>query len=282
MNEARTDAATYAVQGVGLRRTTGELVAVDGVSLAVEPGKTLGIVGESASGKSTVARMLAKLVPVDDGKVLWEGTDVTRLRARDLRPRRGRIQMIFQDPYSSLDSAYSVGFAVAEPLIVHGRATRAEARHRVAGLLEKVNLDPRLADRRPGELSGGQRQRVSIARALALEPEALIADEPTSALDVSTRAEILNLLLELQRTMGLAMVLISHDFATIQHLSHFVAVMHRGRVVEQGPASQVVNNPQDPYTRRLLNSVPVPNVEEQRRRRELLHGADSGGVASTD
>lgn len=286
MRDARAEPTPtrYAVEGVDLRKTfplrrsmwgraIEQVVAVDGVSLAVEPGRTLGIVGESASGKSTVARMLAKLIPVDAGKVVWEGADVTDLKGRALRPLRGRIQMIFQDPYGSLDGAYSVGYAVAEPLKVHRRASGSDARDRVAQLLERVNLDPRLATRRPGELSGGQRQRVSIARALALEPTALIADEPTSALDVSTRAEILNLLGELQQTMDLAIVLISHDFATIRHLAHRVAVMHRGRIVEEGTASQVVNDPQDPYTRRLLDSVPVPNVEEQRQRRERLHSS---------
>lgn len=276
----------FAVAGVGLRKTfplkrsmfgrvTERVVAVDDVSVSVEPGKTLGIVGESASGKSTVARLLAKLAPVDGGTVRWGGVDVTARRGDQLRPLRGNIQMIFQDPYGSLDSSYSIGYSVAEPLLVHRRATRAQAREQVAELLEKVNLDPRLADRRPGELSGGQRQRVSIARALALRPTTLIADEPTSALDVSTRAEILNLLLALQESMGLAIVIISHDFATIRHLSHRVAVMYRGRVVEEGPADEVVGNPQDAYTRRLLNSVPVPNVGQQRVRRERFREEDA-------
>jgi ABC-type glutathione transport system ATPase component len=240
----------------------------------VEPGETLGIVGESASGKSTVARLLAKLVPVDAGTVHWDGVDVTGAKGGALRPMRGSTQMIFQDPYGSLDASYSIGFSVAEPLIVHGRTSRSEAREQVAELLEKVNLDPRLADRRPGELSGGQRQRVSIARALALQPTTLIADEPTSALDVSTRAEILNLLLQLQESMGLAILLISHDFATIRHLSHRVAVMYRGKIVEEGPADEVVNNPKDPYTRRLLDSVPVPNVAQQSVRRKQFREDD--------
>ncbi|MBN9139400.1 MAG: ABC transporter ATP-binding protein [Micrococcales bacterium] len=276
----------YAVEGMDLRKTfplrrsilgrvTERAVAVDGVSVRVEPGKTLGIVGESASGKSTVARMLAKLVPADGGTVRWGGVDVTTARTGALRPLRGSIQMIFQDPYGSLDSSYSIGYSVAEPLLVHRRATRAQAREQVAELLETVNLDPRLADRRPGELSGGQRQRVSIARALALRPTTLIADEPTSALDVSTRAEILNLLMRLQDSMGLAIVLISHDFATIRHLSHRVAVMYRGKVVEEGTADEVVDNPQDPYTRRLLDSVPVPNVEQQRARRARFREDDA-------
>lgn len=281
----------FAVEGVDLRKTfplrrsflgrvTERVVAVDAVSVSVEPGKTLGIVGESASGKSTVARLLAKLAPVDGGTVHWGGADVTGKKGESLRPLRGSTQMIFQDPYGSLDSSYSIGYSVAEPLLVHRRASRAQAREQVAELLEKVNLDPRLADRRPGELSGGQRQRVAIARALALQPTTLIADEPTSALDVSTRAEILNLLLQLQESMGLAIVLISHDFATIRHLSHRVAVMYRGKVVEEGPADQVVDKPQDPYTRRLLNSVPVPNVEQQRARRARFREEDAAWRAA--
>lgn len=277
-DDTTTAGVPLAIEGVDLRksfpltrsvlgRVTERVTAVDGVTLGVEPGRTLGIVGESASGKSTVARLLAKLTPVDGGVVRWGGVDVTRRTGRSLRPLRGTSQMIFQDPYGSLDSAYSIGYSVAEPLLVHRRASRSEARDRVASLLEKVNLDPGIAGRRPGELSGGQRQRVSIARALALEPTTLIADEPTSALDVSTRAEILNLLLQLQESMGLAIVLISHDFATIRHLSHRVAVMYRGKVVEEGPTETVVGDPQDPYTRRLLDSVPVPNVAQQRVRR---------------
>lgn len=281
----------FAVEGIDLRKTyplkrsffgrvTERVVAVDGVSVSVEPGRTLGIVGESASGKSTVARLLAKLVPVDEGTVRWDGVDVTGVRGEALRPLRGSTQMIFQDPYGSLDASYSIGYSVAEPLIVHRRASRAQAREQVSELLEKVNLDPRLADRRPGELSGGQRQRVSIARALALQPTTLIADEPTSALDVSTRAEILNLLLQLQESMGLAILLISHDFATIRHLSHRVAVMYRGKIVEEGPADEVVNHPKDPYTRRLLDSVPVPNVEQQRARRAQFREDDAAWKAS--
>ena len=276
----------YALEGIDLRKTyplkrsvlgrvTERLAAVDGVNVRVKPGETLGIVGESASGKSTVARLLAKLVPVDSGTVLWDGVDVTGAKGGRLRPLRGTTQMIFQDPYGSLDASYSIGYSVAEPLVVHGRASRSEARELVADLLEKVNLDPRLADRRPGELSGGQRQRVSIARALALRPTTLIADEPTSALDVSTRAEILNLLLALQESMGLAVLLISHDFATIRHLSHRVAVMYRGKIVEEGPADEVVDNPKDPYTRRLLDSVPVPNVAEQAVRRRRFREDDA-------
>lgn len=281
-----TGQSTFALEGIDLRKTfplkrsflgrvVERVVAVNGVSVQVEPGKTLGIVGESASGKSTVARLLAKLEDVDGGTVSWGGIDVTDRRGEFLRPLRGNIQMIFQDPYASLDPSYSVGYAVAEPLLVHRRAGRAQAREQVADLLEKVNLDPRLANRRAGELSGGQRQRVAIARALALRPTTLIADEPTSALDVSTRSEILNLLLRLQESMGLAIVLISHDFATIRHLSHRIAVMYRGIVVEEGPADKVVNDPQDAYTRRLLDSVPVPNVEEQKKRRERFREEDA-------
>jgi ABC-type glutathione transport system ATPase component len=273
---------TFPLERSFLGRVKERLTAVNGVSVRVEPGKTLGIVGESASGKSTVARLLAKLENVDSGTVRWGGVDVTKRSGDSLRPLRGSIQMIFQDPYASLDPSYSIGYSVAEPLLVHRRASRSQAREQVAELLEKVNLDPRLADRRAGELSGGQRQRVAIARALALGPTTLIADEPTSALDVSTRSEILNLLLQLQETMGLAIVIISHDFATIRHLSHRIAVMYRGNIVEEGPADQVVDNPQDPYTRRLLDSVPVPNVELQKERRERFREDDAVWRAEQD
>lgn len=243
------------------------ITAVDEVDCWVHRGETLGIVGESGSGKSTLARLMSMLIPPDGGTVRWNGDDVTSLSGRELRRRRAAIQMVFQDPYGSLDPTKTVGAAIAQPLVVHGRRSRSDALGDVGGLLERVGLDPRLAGRRPRELSGGQRQRVNIARALALEPAVLIGDEPTSALDLSTRAEILNLLLDLQRDSGQALVIVSHDFATIRHLSHRIAVMYRGRIVEEGPAETVVERPQHPYTQRLLEAVPVADVRVQRARR---------------
>lgn len=254
-----------------LGRAVERVVAVDGVDLQVAQGMTLGLVGESGSGKSTAARLAALLVPADSGTVEVDGVDVTRARGRQLKALRGKLQMIFQDPYSALDPTKTVGHAVTEPLIVHGR--KAEAGDAAAALLARVSLDPALARRRPEELSGGQRQRVCVARALALDPRVLIADEPTSALDLSTRAGILNLLLRLQQESGQAMILVSHDFATVQHLADRIAVMYLGRVVEEGYAAQIVGEPLHPYTRALLSAVPVPDpVVQRQRRRIVLHG----------
>jgi len=254
-------------------RPVEKVVAVDGVDLEVAHGTTLGLVGESGSGKSTAARLAALLIRADAGTIEVNGTDVTGARGRALKELRSVMQMVFQDPYSALDPTKSVGHAITEPLIVHGRRSRSELAEAAASLLTRVSLDPALARRRPEELSGGQRQRVCIARALALEPRILIADEPTSALDLSTRAGILNLLLRLQKESGQAMILVSHDFATVRHLADRIAVMYLGRVVEEGPAEQVVEAPLHPYTKALLSAVPVPNPAVQRsRRRTVLKG----------
>lgn len=273
---------TMALRATGLRKTfplrrdllgrvTERIVAVDGVDLEVARGATLGLVGESGSGKSTAARLAALLIRADGGRIETDGVDVTAARGRELKALRSRLQMVFQDPYSSLDPTKTVGHAVTEPLIVHGR--RGDLGEAAAALLTRVSLDPGLARRRPEELSGGQRQRVCVARALALEPRVLIADEPTSALDLSTRAGILNLLLRLQQESGQAMILVSHDFATVRHLADRVAVMYLGRVVEEGPAARIVESPQHPYTRALLSAVPAPDPTVQRgRRRTVLHG----------
>lgn len=249
-------------------RVTARMSAVDGVDLRLEEGTTLGVVGESGSGKSTLARLLAHLVKVDSGTVELFGTPATELNGAQLKQFRSDLQMVFQDPYGALDPTKTVGHAVFEPLLVHGRAKRAQLAAEAGRLLETVSLDARLVDRYPDELSGGQRQRVCIARALALGPRVLVADEPTSALDLSTRSEILNLLMALQARFGLSIVLISHDFATVRHMSHRVAVMYKGRFVEEGPTADVVENPQHPYTRTLLAAVPVPDPAVQRARQQ--------------
>lgn len=247
--------------------------AVDGVDLTVHSGTTLGIVGESGSGKTTVAQILARLTEPDEGTVLVRDTDVTRARGKALKGVREQLQYIFQDPYGALDPTKTVGHAVAEPLLVHGRISRGDMAEHAGPLLERVALDPEFAFRRPDELSGGQRQRVCIARALALSPSVLIADEPTSALDLSTRSEILNLLMDIQQESGQAVVLVSHDFATVRHLAHRIAVMYFGRIVEEGTAAEIAESPAHPYTRALLSAVPVPNPDLQRsRQRTVLHG----------
>jgi oligopeptide/dipeptide ABC transporter ATP-binding protein len=273
--------ATLPLRATGLRKTfvlkrdllgrpVERVIAVDGVDLEVAQGTTLGLVGESGSGKSTAARLAALLIRPDAGTIEVDGVDVTKLRGRELKPLRATMQMVFQDPYSSLDPTKTVGHAITEPLIVHKRRPRSELAEAAAILLQRVSLDPSLARRRPEELSGGQRQRVCIARALALEPRLLIADEPTSALDLSTRAGILNLLLRLQKESGQAMILVSHDFATVRHLADRIAVMYLGRIVEEGPAEQIVEDPLHPYTKALLSAVPVPDPAVQRSRRRIV------------
>ncbi|GAA0981524.1 dipeptide ABC transporter ATP-binding protein [Acrocarpospora macrocephala] len=254
-------------------RTVESVRAVDGVDLEVRAGTTVGIVGESGSGKTTVGRLMARLLTPDQGTVEVEGKDVSRAKGRELKQMRARLQVIFQDPYGALDPTKTVAHAVAEPLLVHGRIRRGEMRERAAALLARVALDPAFVDRYPDELSGGQRQRVCIARALALSPSVLVADEPTSALDLSTRSEILNLLLSIQEDTGQAMVLVSHDFATVRHLAHRIAVMYLGRIVEEGPAEQIAEDPRHPYTKALLSAVPLPDPRAQRaRRRTVLKG----------
>ncbi|MGW2343316.1 ABC transporter ATP-binding protein [Streptomyces sp. NPDC001661] len=235
------------------------LVAVDGVSLKLHAGETLGVVGESGSGKSTLARLLAHAHPADAGTIALRGEDITRPSRAALRALRREVQLVFQDPYASLNPRMTVGDIIGEPLLVHGlQPDRTARRARVAELLELVGLDAAAADRLPRTFSGGQRQRIGIARALAPEPSVLICDEPVSALDVSVQAQIVNLLSDLQRDLGLALLFIAHDLAVVRQVSHRIAVMHRGRIVETGPADEVCEQPQDPYTQALLAAAPEP------------------------
>ena len=245
-----------------------DFVAVDGVSFAIRPGEVLGLVGESGSGKTTIGRAIAGLTKVTGGSLQVHGTEMNGVKERAFRPLRERIGFVFQDPASSFNPLLTIADAVAEPLVVHRRAKNPqEARGRVDELLEAVQLPRSFGDRFPHELSGGQRQRASLARALALDPELLIADEPTSALDVSVQKRVLELFDELQRRLGFACLFISHDLAVVDLLADRIAVLHKGELVEEGTGEQVLGAPQHPYTQRLLASLPVPDPDDQARRR---------------
>ncbi len=241
-----------------LGRATGWLRAVDGVDLDIFPGEALGLVGESGCGKTTTGRCILRLVEPTAGSIRWQGTELTGLSARALRPLRRELQMIFQDPYGSLNPRLTIGDILAEPYEVHRLARGAEARDRAAALLDRVGL-PRDALRRyPHQFSGGQRQRICIARALTLDPRLIVCDEPVSALDVSVQAQVLNLLKDLQRDRGMAYLFISHDLAVVAHLCQRVAVMYLGEIVELGPVDAIYRTPLHPYTQALLSAIPTP------------------------
>jgi len=251
---------------LGLGRARRIVRAVDGVSFAIATGQTLGLVGESGCGKTTVGRTILRLIEPDAGRVTLGGTDVLGLGARELRALRRRMQIVFQDPYGSLNPRMTVQQTLAEPLAIHRLAAGPEAERRISSLLEEVGLDPAFAPAYPHELSGGQRQRVGIARALSVEPQFLVLDEPVSALDVSVQAQVLNLLAELQRKRRLTYLFIAHDLAVVKHIADHVAVMYLGKIVERAPATVLYAGPRHPYTTSLLSAVPVPDPKAQRQR----------------
>jgi peptide/nickel transport system ATP-binding protein len=253
--------------------------AVDGVDLTIDRGEVVGLVGESGSGKTTIGRAVVGLLPVTGGSLRINGADMVGIQPKDLRTLRKSIGIVFQDPGSSLNPRLPIGESIGEPLMLHTGIKGPELAKRVEVLLDQVELPRSMRNRYPHELSGGQRQRVGIARALSLEPALLVADEPTSALDVSVQAHVLELFTELQREHGFACLFISHDLAVVEMLSSRIAVMHHGKLVEIGPTAQIVNNPQDPYTQRLIAAVPVPDPEEQRVRRETRDALLSAAAA---
>jgi len=252
-----------------LQRAVGTVFAVDGVSFTIAEGETLGLVGESGCGKSTVGRTVLRLIDPTEGKIIVGGRDITGLGKKAMRPYRRQMQIIFQDPFSSLDPRMSAGDIVAEPLRVHRVARGSEVRNRVAALFDRVGLRKAQMDNYPHQFSGGQRQRIGIARALALQPKLIVGDEPVSALDVSIQAQVLNLMMDLQREMRLAYLFISHNLAVVEHISHRIAVMYLGRIVEYTDKKTLFTRPQHPYTESLLLAVPVPDPRVKRQKRVL-------------
>ncbi|HEX9031100.1 MAG TPA: dipeptide ABC transporter ATP-binding protein [Streptosporangiaceae bacterium] len=265
----------FPVHGSGfIRRTVANVQAVDGVSLTIRRGRTLGLVGETGCGKSTLARCIAGLIPVTAGKVYFEGRDITNLPRRTMQPVRREIQMIFQDPYGSLNPRRRVGAIIGDPFAVHKTASGAERKRAVQELMERVGLNPEHFNRFPAEFSGGQRQRIGVARALALRPKLIICDEPVSALDVSIQAQVLNLLADLQSDFGLSYLFIAHDLEVVRHVSDAVAVMYLGRVAESGPGANVYDHTRHPYSTALLSAAPAADPDAAAERQRVILTGD--------
>jgi oligopeptide/dipeptide ABC transporter ATP-binding protein len=252
----------------------GSIRALESVSLELRPGETLGVVGESGCGKSTLARVLLRLLAPDEGAIRFDGEDLLALDVAAMRRRRRDMQLVFQDPYASLDPRLTIGSIVAEPLVIHRIGDRGTRARRVAELLDLVGLDGDAAARYPHEFSGGQRQRIVIARAIALEPKLVIADEPVSALDVSIQSQILNLLSDLKQRLGLSYIFISHDLGVVHHMSDRVAVMYLGRIVETAPAETLFDDPRHPYTQALISAIPEPDPDSGSRRQRIVLAGD--------
>ena len=272
----------FDIHGGILGRVRGRVHAVENVSFSALCGETLALVGESGCGKSTTGRSVLRLIEPIGGTVLLNNVDVLKLSPEKLRQQRRSMQMIFQDPFASLDPRMTVGRAIAEPLLINRLASRGEARDKVADLLERVGLSPDMANRFPHEFSGGQRQRICIARTLALEPDLIVADESVSALDVSVKAQVVNLMLDLQARMQLTYLFISHDMAVVERVSHRVAVMYLGEIVEIGPREAIFSNPQHPYTRRLLAAVPVADPARRLQKRPVSNDEIASPVRAPD
>jgi oligopeptide transport system ATP-binding protein len=260
--------------GVLIQREVARVHAVDDVSLELRAGETLGLVGESGCGKSTLARCIARLHELTSGTLTFEGADISKLSRRQLRPVRRELQMVFQDPYASLNPRKRVGAIIADPLRVHRAGTKEQIRNRVNELLEVVGLSADHVNRYPHEFSGGQRQRIGVARALALRPKLVIADEPVSALDVSIRAQVINLLDDLQDELGLTYIFIAHDLGVVRHVSDRIAVMYLGKIVEMSPAEELYQRPVHPYTEALLSAVPVPDPDLSAARQQIVLEGD--------
>ncbi|WP_201379941.1 ABC transporter ATP-binding protein [Ktedonobacter sp. SOSP1-85] len=261
-------------RGLVFQRKVGDIRAVDDVSFSIVRGQTLGLVGESGSGKTTIARTLVRLYKPTAGQIIFDGQNLASLEGEELRKVRQRIQMIFQDPYASLNPRFTIGSLIGEPMHIHGVAEGRDVHERVLELLRVVGLRPEYYDRYPHEFSGGQRQRIAVARALAINPDFIIADEPVSALDVSVRAQVLNLLQSLQRQFSLTYLFVSHDLSVVRHVADRIAVMYLGKIVEISDRDELYAAPQHPYTRALLSAVPIPSPQIEKQRKRIILSGD--------
>ena len=261
-------------RGIVFQRVVGNVRAVDGISFSIERGQTMGLVGESGSGKTTIGRTIVRLYKPTAGQILFDNKDLATLGGEELRHIRQRVQMIFQDPYASLNPRYTIGSLIAEPMHIFKVASRAEIRERTEELLRVVGLRPEYIDRYPHEFSGGQRQRIAVARALSINPEFVIADEPVSALDVSIRAQVLNLLQRLQRQFNLTYLFVSHDLSVVRHVADRIAVMYLGKIVELSDRDELYAAPKHPYTKALLSAVPIPDPQIEKRRQRIILSGD--------